>query len=273
MHFAICNEIFQGWDFRRTVEYVTELGYEGLELAPFTLADHVGAISPVRRNEIRAIAADRGIALTGLHWLLVKPEGLHIGHADNAVRLRTVDYLRQLIDFCADIGGTTLVFGSPDQRSIPAGTARETGWRRAAESFAACGPAARARGVTLCLEALPAGTTNLLNTNAEVLAMVREIGHPNIQMMIDVKSMCAESMPVPENIRACRGCFYHVHANDANLRGPGFGPVDFRPILKTLMELDYAGFVSVEVFDFESDPKTIATESLRYLRECLPFTE
>ncbi|OHE88346.1 MAG: hypothetical protein A3G75_04245 [Verrucomicrobia bacterium RIFCSPLOWO2_12_FULL_64_8] len=268
MRFAICNEVFAGWDFRRVVEHVAGLGYDGLEIAPFTLADQVNGISPARRRELRALAAERGLAITGLHWLLVKPAGLHVCHPDPAVRLRTVDYLRRLIDFCADLGGMTLVFGSPDQRSIPAGISRESGWRWAAESFAACGPAARGRGVTLCLEALPANLTNLLNTNAEVIAMVREIGHEGIRMMLDVKSMCAESLPVPENIRACRGWFHHFHANDANLRGPGFGKVDFKPILQALDEAGYQGFVSVEVFDFAPDPETIARESLRYLRAC-----
>lgn len=268
--FAICNEVFQGWEFERTAAYVAGLGYDGLEIAPFTLADHVDRITPARRREIRAVAQGNGLTLTGLHWLLARPEGLHIAHSDPEVRRRTVDYLRRLIDFCADIGGSTLIFGSPNQRSIPEDTARDEGRRRAAECFAACGPAAQARGVTLCLEALPTGLTNLLNTNAEVIALVREIDHPHVRMMIDVKSMCAETMPVPDNIRACRGWFRHFHANDSNLRGPGFGTVDFKPILAALAETGYDGFVSVEVFEFLPDPQTIARESLRYLRECLP---
>jgi len=271
MRFAICNELFKGWDFRRVVEFVAAIGYDGLEIAPFTLAEHVDGISPDRRNEMNLIAADHGLALTALHWLLVKPEGLHVCHPDDTIRARTVDYLKRLIDFCADLGGTTMVFGSPNQRRIPPGVSQEAGWQLALESFAACGEAARRRGVTLCLEALPADLTNLLNTNAEVITMVQTINDPGIRMMLDVKSMCAEAVPLPENIRSCRGWFHHFHANDANLRGPGFGPVDFKPILQTLAEVGYQGFVSVEVFDFTPDPETIARESLRYLKSCLPL--
>lgn len=268
MRYAICNELFEGWDYRRVVEFVAATGYDGLEIAPFTFGETVEAITAEQRREIRRIAADRGIALTGLHWLLVKPEGLHLLHPDEPVRQRTVDHLRRLIDFCADIGGEVMVFGSPNQRSVPPGVDPAEGWRRGRDGFAACGPAAAARGVTLCLEALPADLTNFLTTNAEVIEMVRAVDHPHVRMMVDVKSMCAESIPIPENIRACRGWFRHVHANDANLQGPGFGAVDFRPILQTLKDVDYQGFVSVEVFDFTPGPEETARRSLQYLKEC-----
>ena len=269
MRFAVCNELFQGWEHRRVVEFLAATGYDGIELAPFTFADSVEMISREQRREIAATARDAGLAITGLHWLLVKPTGLHLTHPDASVRQKTVDYLRHLIDFCADVGGSTLIFGSPKQRSIAPEISREAGWEMLRAGFAACGGAAQSRGVTLCLEALPADLTNILNTNAEVIEMVNAVAHPNIQMMIDVKSMGAESIAIPENIRACAGRFRHVHANDANLKGPGFGAVDFHPIFAALREVGYDGFVSVEVFDFAEGPETIARESLRYMKQCL----
>lgn len=270
MKFAICNELFQGWEPRRVVDFVAGLGYDGLEVAPFTLGETVDGISPAQRREFRTMAEAAGLSIAGLHWLLLKPEGLHLAHPEPQVRRRTVDYLHRLIDLCGDLGGSVMVFGSPKQRSTLVGVTRADAWRWAAEGFAACGDAAASRGVTLCLEPLPADLTDLLNTAAEARAMVAEIAHPNVQMMLDVKSMTTEAQPIPAIIRESRGFYRHLHANDANGRGPGFGAVDFRPILHALAAERFTGFVSVEVFDFTPDPETVARESLQNLRVCLP---
>ena len=63
--------------------------------------------------------------------------------------------------------------------------------------------------------------------------------------------------------------FCHVHVNDASGRGPGFGETQFTPILKTLVKNGYKGYISVEVFEFDPDPQTIASRSLGYLKGIL----
>jgi sugar phosphate isomerase/epimerase len=269
MKFAICNELFEGWDFASTVRFVADAGYQGIEIAPFTLADNVNEIKNSQRLELKKIAQDAGLEIVSLHWLMLKPEGLYINHTDQAIRRRTIDYVKSLIDFCADLGGKVMVFGSPNQRKLLSGLSLEQGRQLTAASFLACMEVAQNRGITICLEALPCAQTNFLNTNNEVLSLVREINHPNLQMMLDVKSMCFETLPIEENIQACRDYFRHVHANDSNMKGPGFGEVDFKPIFKSLNEAGYDGYVSVEVFDFKPDPRTIATKSLEYMQRCL----
>ena len=75
MKIGICNELFQGWPIAQIFEYAARLGYGGVEIAPFTLADSVRDISSGKRKEIRRAAEEQGIEIIGLHWLLVKPEG------------------------------------------------------------------------------------------------------------------------------------------------------------------------------------------------------
>lgn len=269
MRFAICNEIFEGWEFRRMVEFVARTGYDGIELAPYTFAGHADEISPAQRRELLTIATDHGVKIAGLHWLLVKPSDLQLLAPMESERRRTVDYLKLLVELCADLSGNVMIFGSPRQRRRPDGVAAHVAQSWLVEAFAELGTVAAEHAVTVCLEALPADLTNVLNTNAEVRALVDTVGHPNVRMMVDVKSMTSETLPIVENLRANAGRFDHVHANDANLRGPGFGDVDFRPILATLQAQRYGGFVSVEVFDFAGGPELIATRSLDYLRACL----
>ncbi|KAB2667611.1 MAG: sugar phosphate isomerase/epimerase [Verrucomicrobia bacterium] len=267
MKFAICNEIFDGWSLADTFAFARKAGYDAVELAPFTLGGPVTTIDAARRREIRGQAAAAGIAISGIHWVLVKTEGLHLTSPDEAVRARTARYFVELVDFCADVGGKFMVVGSPKQRQLLAGVTLPMGWQWAAEVFAPAVRRAEERGVTICFEPLAPSETNFVNTAAEAIRFARGFGSRAMSVILDVKAMSSEASPVPEVIRASRGGFAYFHANDSNLKGPGFGAVDFRPIGAALRAVGYDGYVSVEVFKFEEGAEAIATRSRAYLRE------
>ncbi len=268
MKYAICNETFEGWDHERVCRFVGQLGYQGLEIAPFTLARLVTDVTAERRRELRRQAEGNGLQLLGLHWLLAKTEGMQLTAPEPAVRQRTADYLGELARCCADLGGDILVFGSPAQRRIPAGTTREQATDYAVDTFRRARNAIADCGVRLCLEPLAPTEADFINTCAEAVTILDRIDHPNFVLHLDVKAMSSETTPVPELIRRHTGRTGHFHANDPNRRGPGFGDVDFVPIFQALHDSGYGGWVSVEVFDYSPDPETIARESLRYMREC-----
>ncbi len=266
MKFAICNEIFQGWKIEDTFAYAAQAGYDGVEIAPFTLANSVNDISAAERRRIREAAARAGVEIVGLHWLLVKPEGLHLTAPDGALRERTARYFCDLVDGCADFGGRVMVVGSPKQRHVLPGVAPAQAWEWATAAFREPVKRAEERGVTLCFEPLAPAETNFINTAAEAIRFVQQFDSPRFKIILDVKAMCAEAKPIPQIIRESWPHFAHFHANDKNLKGPGFGDVDFAPIAAALAEVGYAGYVSVEVFQFEEGPETIATKSIECLR-------
>lgn len=268
MRYAICNETFEGWDHPRVCRFVAELGYQGLEIAPFTLARSIEEVPAERRRELRRQAEDHGLTLLGLHWLLAKTEGLQLTAADAAVRQKTADYLAALARACADLGGDVLVFGSPAQRRIPTGASRAQAVDYAVDTFRRAQNGIADSGVTLCLEPLAKAEADFINTCAEAVEILDRLAHPSFRLHLDVKAMSAEETPIPELIHRHAARTGHFHANDANRRGPGFGSVDFVPILRALRDSGYAGWVSVEVFDYSPDAETIARESLRYLRDC-----
>ncbi len=266
MKFAICNEIFQGWSIEDTLLYAAKAGYAGVEIAPFTLANSVTDISAGARLKIREAAARHAIEIAGIHWVLVKPEGLYMNHPDGALRGRTAQYFCDLVDFCADLGGKVMVVGSPKQRNVLPGVSPEQAREWAAATFRNAVAQAEQREVTICFEPLAPSETNFINTAAEALEFVRQVPSPRFKIILDVKAMCSEAKPIPQIIRESSPHFAHVHANDQNLKGPGFGDVDFKPIAAALKEVGYQGFVSVEVFKFEDGAETIAAKSLDYLK-------
>jgi len=269
MKLGTCNEYFEDWTLEEVFEYAAEIGYDGVEIAPFTLAPTVGQISAARRDEIREAARKAGVDIIGLHWLLVSPEGLYVNHVDDEIRNRTRDYFKSLIQFCGDLGGSVMIIGSPQQRNVQDDWDFDETWNRTRDTFEQCLPVAEEHAVTLCIEPLSAEQTNLFSTAAEARKLVTEIDHPNFQTMVDVCSGSTEDLPVAQLLRESSQHLHHVHINDANKRGPGFGDTDFVSVMKTLKELDYQHYASVEVFEFTPDPRTIAAQSLGYLRGIL----
>ncbi len=267
MKLAICQELFEGWDWERQCRFAAEVGYTGLEVAPFTLAPRIGDVSAERRAELRTIAEDHGLQVIGLHWLLAKTEGLHLTTADADVRRATADYLVELGHACADLGGDLMVFGSPFQRNLEEGMTREQAYANAAEVFLACLPALADRGVRICMEPLTSKETDFCNTCADAVELIDRVGLPNLVLHQDVKAMLgAESKSIPELIHEYKDRVGHFHVNDSNLLGPGMGETDYRPILDALVESGYDGWVSVEVFDYSPGAEKIARESLSHMR-------
>lgn len=266
MKFAICNEIFQGWTLRDTFEFAARTGYDAVEIAPFTIAKSVTDVSAEQRREIKELAAQSGIAISGIHWVLVQTEGLHLTHPDAAVRERTGRYFCDLVDFCGDLGGQFIIVGSPKQRNLENGVSFEQGWHWATAVFRDAVMRAEQRGITICFEPLAASETNFINTAAQAIEFVRQLNTPHFKIILDVKAMCSEELPIPEIIKNSWPHFAYFHANDKNLKGPGFGDVDFAPIGAALRSVGYQGYASVEVFKFDEGPQVIATKSLETLK-------
>jgi sugar phosphate isomerase/epimerase len=249
---------------------MARLGYHGVEVAPFTLAPRVTDLSAARRAELRATAEAHGLEVIGLHWLLAKTEGFHLTSADARVRRATAEYFVALAHCCADLGGKILVLGSPVQRNLQPGVSREEAYAHAAEVLGAAMPACAERGVTVAFEPLTPKETDFVNTCAEACALIERVGHPNLKLHQDVKAMLGgESKAIPALIAEFAGKTVHFHANDSNLLGTGMGETDFVPIFEALLRSGYAGYVSVEVFDYSPGAETIARVSVETMRGAL----
>ncbi len=269
MKFAICNETFLDWPFDRAFDFAAECGYTGIEIAPFTMASDAKEITPQQRTEVRRLADAAGLEVVGLHWLLAKTTGYHLTHPDPAVRGRTAEYLRELAQLCRDLGGSRMIFGSPLQRNVIEGVSYEQAMQYAAAVVTECLPTLEDTGVTLCMEPLGPVEGNFLNTAADTARLIENIGHPQCRLILDCKAMSSEAVPIPELIRRHIGILAHFHANDPNKLGPGFGELDFEPIFAALGEVDYRGWVSVEVFDYSPGIERLAQDSINYMRETL----
>jgi sugar phosphate isomerase/epimerase len=257
-------------------QYAAKLGYDGLEVAPYTLSEEPHRMGAARIAAARTAAEDAGVAVTGLHWLLIKPAGLSISSRDENVRQRTVDVMLSLVDLCAELGGKYLVHGSPQQRRVEAGESRAAAMARAQESFAAIAERAQKAGVVYCIEPLAAETTPLINTLDEAARMAAEIASPSVKTMLDCSAASRmEKEPLPALVERYvpRGMIAHVQVNDRNRRGPGQGEQRFAPLFASLKKHRYTGDVAVEPFDYVPDGPGAAARAIGYIRGVLEALE
>ena len=276
MQIALCNEVLQPLSFAQQCALAAALGYDGLEVAPFTLAPNPLDLTDAQAREYARVASDHGLAITGLHWLLVAPAGLSIVCADAALRGRTADAMCRMVELCAAMGGRYLVHGSPKQRSVPPDSTPQQAWNRARECLARAAQRAQTCKVTYCLEPLSPRETDLVNTVEQAVRMVREVGTPALKTMIDCS---AAGQAETETVAALMqrwmptGHIAHVQVNDPNRRGPGQGAMRFAPILRSLRTMQrlghYGDTIAVEPFDYLPDGPGCAARAIGYLRGVL----
>ena len=273
-HYSICNEMFEKWEFADICRTARKLGYQGMEIAPFTLGETVDDISGGRRKELGYIIRSEGLHFAGLHWLLVTPGWLHITTGDKDVRERSWQYFSKLVDFCGDLAfsasagrkGAIMVLGSPKQR-VTRGATHAEATRYLAEGLARMAPRAAALKLTICLEALDHSQTDVVNTLEEAVAVVQQVNHPAIRTMFDFHNIADEKEPPEMLVRRYYPMIRHIHINEMDGRHPGTGRYDFLPVLRVLKEKKYRGWVSLEVFDFKMGAERIGREAMEYLHK------
>jgi sugar phosphate isomerase/epimerase len=269
MKFAICNETFQDWPFDKAFALARDCGYTGVEFAPFTINKNAYEITREKRDQVRRQAEDAGLEVVGLHWLLAFTEGYYLTSPEAEVRKKTSDYLGELARLCRDLGGHVLVLGSPKQRNLLPGVTHDQAMQYAAEVIRQTVPTFEQCSVTLAVEPLGPEEGDFLRTADLGARLIEMVGSPRCRLHLDVKAMSTEEKPIPDIIRDKAHLLEHFHANDPNRRGPGMGEVDFRPILAALTEINYQGWVSVEVFDYTPGVESLARDSIEYMKRCL----
>ena len=264
---ALCNEVVRGLSFRKQCSFARAVGYNSLEIAPFTLGNDPNSIDFKNVDKYRRIAEEEGIAISGLHWLLAAPGNLSITSRDQDVHRRTLEMGRSLIALCRDLGGQYLVHGSPAQRKLDAGFEDE-GRKRGAAYFAELADEASIAKVDYIIEPLSQNITNFITTVDEAADIIADIGSSSLLTMIDCYAAASDNDDICKLIEHWlpSGLIRHIHFNDDNARGPGEGSIAFAPILATLSRFDYTGTCAVEPFEYEPDGPACAARAIGYLR-------
>ncbi|MHC4104002.1 MAG: sugar phosphate isomerase/epimerase family protein [Planctomycetota bacterium] len=268
--YAMCNESMAELSWAQQCQIISNAGYKGVEIAAFTLVkEGVGEISRAKRKEMVSDMRNVGIECAGLHWLLAPPpKGLHFTTPDSVVAKRTVAYFNQLIDFCGDLNGAYMIFGSPKQRNTK-NISIEEAKKYFAENLATVADHAQQRGIKILIEPLGKRTTDVVNTLAEALELAKQVNNPVIQIMFDFNNTVDETEPFDILLRKYYKYIHHIHVQEIGGKHLGTGTAvnNYVKAFQALKDLRYDKWISLEVFDFTPGGKRIAEESMRTLRQ------
>ena len=235
----------QEWsaDCLKYVEKVAKLGFDVIEIA----AQHLNTYSPAHIAEVARAARDNGIAITaGLGPSVEK----NLSSADPAIRKAGRAFFEQTLVNLNKldirlIGGALYSYW-PIDYSKPVDKAGDRA--RGIEGIAGLADFAANLGVDLCLEVLNRFENHVLNTAEEGVAFVREVGKPNVKVMLDTFHMNIEEDSFGQAIRAAGPLLGHFHTGEANRRVPGKGRLPWHEIGAALREIGYDGAVVMEPF-------------------------
>ena len=265
MKYALCNEVFRHLPLEEGFKLIADIGYDGVEIAPFTVCNP-HEFSARDADRCIAAAQDANLEIVGLHWLLAETEGLHVTHTDPTIRKNTAEFLKKLARLTAHMGGSVMVLGSPQQRDLLPGILYEEAFSNGVEVIRDVCELADKLGVVLALEPLSTVETGFLCSCAETRRFMAAVNRPAARLHLDVKAMAHEHAGPIATIYEHRHEVAHFHANDVNQRGPGQGPSDFQAIADALVAVGYDGWVSVEPFDYHPTPEDCARISLENMQ-------
>lgn len=233
-------------DFSRVVDLVKELQFDGVE---------VSVLEPEELLDAAKLVCDRGLEIpavgTGLNFLHY---GLSLTHPDPGVRGKTLQKLKRLIDAASAVEAGGVIVGLIRGRGEEAPSLEGARELLRSSLQDACSYAVSA-GVKLFLEPLNRYESKLINTVAEGLSLIEELGCENLLLLLDTFHMNIEERVIEDSIRLAGGKIGHFHIADSNRLAPGLGHLDFASILHALSDTGYTGYVSAEVIakpDFET---------------------
>lgn len=222
---------------------VAGAGYDGVEL--------VGEPEQTNVAEVTRALADNGVVASSIVSIYTPERDIVSSTA--AVRQAARDYVRGNIDFAERLGADIVTFTPTACMKIVAETDLGQEWAWAVEAASELAEYAGQAGVKLVLEPWNRYETYLINRTEQAIRFIDEVDSPHLGYMADTFHMSLEERDLAESIRLAGSRLSHVHLADSNRAAPGFGHLDFEPIIQAIGDVGYAGWISYELLPAAGD--------------------
>lgn len=236
--------VYAGEDIELGIARLARYGYDGV--------DFVGEPATTDAKRIKELLARYGIEASSI-CAIYTPERDLVSSNEN-IRKNAVSYVKSCVDFASAIGAKGISVTPTACMKIHPEADLKTEWAWAVQGIREAGKYALEKGIRLTLEAWNRYETYLVNRLEQSLAMVKEIDLPSVGCMGDTYHMNIEETDIADAFRLVGDKLYYVHIADSNRAAPGRGHIDFKSIAQALKDINYEGFISMELLPAAADP-------------------
>jgi len=236
--------VYTGEDYLTQASRVSKFGYDAIEL--------VGEPDWYNFKEVNKINADKGIKVSSICSIFM--EGRDLVHSDKSEREKAINYCKQIADMTAEVAADTFIVApSPVGKMHPlAPEEDERKW--AIENIQTVGEYAAKNGVNISIEPWNRYETYFFNRLEQAVSILDELDLKNAGIHGDTFHMSIDEKNISEAYRQTGSKLNHTHMADSNRAAPGQGHTDFLPILQTLKDINFSGYLTMELIPAVSDP-------------------
>lgn len=251
--------IYRG-NIRENIEKLSKLGYEGVEIS-------IGDPKIIKIKELKEALKENSITLTTLGTgQAVAREGLTFVNPDKAIRKAAIDRIKEQIELASEFNSSVII--GLIKGNLPDNSQKHQAMEWAIEACRECADFAQNCGVIILMEAINRYEVNWLNSVSDGINVIKKINKNNVLLHIDTFHMNIEDPSFRDSILEANNLVGYVHFADSNRWAPGYGHINFQEIISALREINYQGFLSLEVFPLP-DPDTAAKKGIENIRKLL----
>lgn len=229
-------------NYIETAEKIQKAGFDIMEAG----AGHLLEMSDLQLLELKKACDELGLKITAN---IGPAKDKDVASGDPDVRKAGISYLTDIMKSMAKIGSRKIVgvmytywpndFSDLDKEGI---------WGRGVESVREMAQTAEDLGIEMCLEVVNRFETHILNTCEEGIKFCREVGSPNVKLLLDTFHMNIEEDNIADAVRRAGSCMGELHTGEGNRKLPGQGSLPWAEIGRALQETGYTGSVVMEPF-------------------------
>ncbi|MDB5075577.1 MAG: sugar phosphate isomerase/epimerase [Chloroflexi bacterium] len=252
------------YPLEETIKRLARIGYDGIEIGAASPHAYPDYLSAERRREIKQVLDDNGIALSSMLPAPGGGPGFNVASPSAEERRHTIEHYKQVVELCAQWGGATVLYVAGWQVF---GTSQEQAWEWSREALREIAVTAASYGVTIAVEPTSMDS-NLVESCAGALRMMRESEAPNVKVMFDtIHAMYRNEVP-SDYVYEMGEHLHHIHLADTDRLPPGAGRGDFVSVIAALKEIGFKGYVTMEIgFNRrDSEPDKVARQAYEYIK-------